>query len=130
MAQTWLYFLATASSPESICMQAFVIALARAGEDNKSFRLTDLDSTFNSFAGADYDIQDAVSSADEITSTKRDVAGQPFYDYYVPGSDSVYRATITVSGGKVFAMFVSSPARKYKENESTITTMIESFRTL
>lgn len=111
-------------------MQAFVIALARAGEDNKSFKLTDLDSTFNSFAGADYDIQDAVSSADDITSSKRVVEGQSFYDYYVPGTDSVYRATITVSGGKVFAMFVSSPARKYKENESTIDTMIGSFRTL
>jgi hypothetical protein len=111
-------------------VQAFVIALARAGEDNKSFKLTDLDSTFNSFAGADADIQDAVESADEIISGKRDVGGQSFYDYYVPGSESVYRATITVSGGKVFAMFVSSPARKYKENESTIDKMIQSFTIL
>lgn len=107
-----------------------MIALARAGEDNKSFKLTDLDSTFQSFAGADYDIQDAVATADDITSTKREVEGQAFYDYYVPGADSVYRATITVNGGKVFAMFVSSPARKYKENQETIDKMIESFRTL
>jgi hypothetical protein len=111
-------------------MQAFVIALSRAGEDNKSFKLTDLDSTFSSFAGADYDIQDAVASADEITSVKREVDGQSFYDYYVPGSDNVYRATITVNGGKVFAMFVCSPAKKYKDNAATIDTMINSFRTL
>lgn len=111
-------------------MQAFVIALARAGEDNKSFKLTDTDSTFMSFAGADYDIQDAIASADDIAATKRVVGGQPFYDYTVAGSDSVYRATITVSEGKVFAMFVSSPSKKYKENASTIDKMIESFRTL
>lgn len=36
---------------------AFVITLARAGEDNVRFRLTDLDSTFAGFAGADYDLQ-------------------------------------------------------------------------
>jgi hypothetical protein len=28
-----------------------------AGEDNKNFKLTDLDSTFASFAGADYNLQ-------------------------------------------------------------------------
>lgn len=28
-----------------------------AGEDNKSFRLTDIDSTIAGFAGADYDMQ-------------------------------------------------------------------------
>jgi hypothetical protein len=37
--------------------RAYVITLGRAGEDNKSFRLTDLDSTFAGFAGADYDLQ-------------------------------------------------------------------------
>jgi hypothetical protein len=107
-----------------------VITLGRAGEDNKSFRLTDLESTFNSFVAADYDLQDAVSSADDIASSSREVDGQTFYDYYVPGSDAVYRATITVNEGKVFAMFVSSPARAYKERKSTIDMMIQSFRTL
>jgi hypothetical protein len=34
-----------------------VITLGRAGEDNKSFKLTDLDSTFQGFAGADYALQ-------------------------------------------------------------------------
>jgi hypothetical protein len=37
--------------------RAFVITLTRAGEDDKSFKLTDIDSTFASFAGADYDLQ-------------------------------------------------------------------------
>ncbi len=36
---------------------AFVVTLGRAGEDNKSFQLKDLDSTFQGFAGADYNLQ-------------------------------------------------------------------------
>lgn len=111
-------------------MQAFVVTLARAGEDNKSFKLTDLDSTFQSFVGADYDLQDAVGSADEITSSRREVDSQVFYDYLVPGSEAVYRACITVSGGKVFALFVSTPARLFKANQETVDKMIASFRTL
>ena len=37
--------------------QVFVITFSRAGEDNKSFKVTDIDSTFAGFAGADYDLQ-------------------------------------------------------------------------
>lgn len=37
-----------------------MITLGREGEDNKSFRLTDLDSTFAGFAGADYYLQVSV----------------------------------------------------------------------
>lgn len=107
-----------------------MVTLSRAGEDNKSFKLTDLDSTFQSFVGADYDLQDAVATADEIVSSRREVNGQLFYDYLVPGDSAVYRACITVNGGKVFALFVSSPAKAFKGNQATIDKMIESFRTL
>jgi hypothetical protein len=33
-----------------------VITFGRAGEDNKSFRLTDIETTVQGFAGADYDL--------------------------------------------------------------------------
>lgn len=33
-----------------------MITLGRAGEDNRSFRLTNIDSTLSGFAGADYDM--------------------------------------------------------------------------
>ena len=38
-----------------------MITFSRAGEDNKSFRVTDIDSTFAGFAGADYDLQARLS---------------------------------------------------------------------
>jgi len=34
-----------------------VITFSRAGEDNKSFKVTDIEQTFAGFAGADYDLQ-------------------------------------------------------------------------
>ena len=37
--------------------QVFVITFSRAGEDNKSFKVTDIENTFAGFAGADYDLQ-------------------------------------------------------------------------
>ncbi len=43
--------------PCSADQRAFLITLTRAGEDNARFRLTDLESTLNSFASADYDLQ-------------------------------------------------------------------------
>ena len=44
-------------NPKNKLQQVFVITLGRAGEDNRSFRLTDIDSTLSGFAGADYIMQ-------------------------------------------------------------------------
>jgi hypothetical protein len=68
-------------------LQAFVITLTRAGED-KVFKLSDPDATFTSFSGADYDLNDAVTTADEIQTSQRDEDGRKFFDYIVrPAAD-------------------------------------------
>ena len=36
---------------------AFTVTFGRAGEDNKRFKLGDVDTTLQGFAGADYDLQ-------------------------------------------------------------------------
>lgn len=43
--------------PRNKLEQAFVVTFGRAGEDNKSFKLTNIESTLAGFAGADYDLQ-------------------------------------------------------------------------
>ena len=53
-----------------------------------------------------------------------------FYDYEVVGPDSVYLASVTLKGGKVFALFVSSPAKAFGANETTLRHIVESFKTL
>ena len=49
-------FLLSPAQPRNKAQQIFVITFGRAGEDNKSFRLTNIESTIAGFAGADYDM--------------------------------------------------------------------------
>ncbi|KAG2444061.1 hypothetical protein HYH02_009004 [Chlamydomonas schloesseri] len=117
-------------NPRSKDQRAFVVTLARAGEDNKSFRLTDLDSTLSGFAGADYDLQDALSSATNRSTSSREVAGATFYDYDIESPEYHYLVTITVSNGKVFSLFVRSPAKSYPANEAKLRHIVDTFRLL
>lgn len=107
-------------------LQAYVITLTRAGED-KVFKLSDPESTLSSFAGADYDLNDAVTAAEDIRSSKRDEGGRIFYDYEVEGLEVVYYVSVTVDQGKVFALFVSSPVKNFSRSKDTMASMIKSF---
>ncbi|EIE24198.1 hypothetical protein COCSUDRAFT_62706 [Coccomyxa subellipsoidea C-169] len=90
---------------------AYLVTFGRAGEDNKKFKLGDVEQTLQGFAGADYDLQDAlVESTDKKTKT-REVDGQTFYDYELSGPANNYLATVTLKEGKVYAFFVKSPAK-------------------
>ncbi|KAI7842731.1 hypothetical protein COHA_003661 [Chlorella ohadii] len=117
-------------NPKNKLQQAFVITLGRAGEDNRSFRLTDIDSTLAGFAGADYDMLDALTDAVERTDSSREVDGQLYYDVDFASPDVHYLSSITVSSGKVFAMFVKSPARMYTESESDLRRIRSTFKTV
>ncbi|KAL6765703.1 thylakoid lumen protein [Haematococcus lacustris] len=110
--------------------KAVVITLGRAGEDGKSFRLTDLDSTFQGFAGADYDLQDAFSGASEITKTQKDVDGYTFFSYDIDSPEVRYLSSIVVRDGKVFALFVKSPTKNFNSSEEKLRHMIDTFRLL
>jgi hypothetical protein len=169
--------------------RAFVITLGRAGEDNKSFRLTDdRESAFASFAGADYDLQvrpgqrrsggegrggggegsaktrsapgkktnaenplppkktqpkphptsttkqkqDSLSNATNVKVTERtdEATGVSFYDYDIDSPDYRYLSSIAVKGGKVFALFVRSPARGFEAQEKDLRHIQETFKLL
>jgi hypothetical protein len=71
-----------------------------------------------------------VASADEIKSAAREAYGSQFYDYVVEGSNAVYMASITVNAGKVFALFVCSPAKSFRASQPTMRKMLDSFHTL
>lgn len=117
-------------NPRNKLEQAFVITFGRAGEDNKSFRLTDIETTFAGFAGADADMQDAITSATDRKTSDREVDGQKYYTIELDAPDVQYLSSITVHDGKVYAMFVKSPTRNFKAHEKALRQIVESFKTI
>ena len=119
-----------AAQPRKKREEVFVITFGRAGEDNKSFKLTDIESTFAGFAGADYDMQDALGAATEQVLGQREVGGQTYYDVQIDSPEVQYLSTITVNNGKVYAMFVKSPTRSFADDEALLRGIITSFHTV
>jgi len=121
---------ARVSNPRNKNMSAFAIVLGRAGEDNKSYLITDVEGTFQGFAGADYDIQDALMSETNSQRSQREIDGQKYYDYTVDSPIAHYMATITVKEGKVYAFFVKSPDRDFDANKDLLMKILQSFKTI
>eukprot|EP00210_Caulerpa_lentillifera_P008659 g8258.t1 len=117
-------------NPRNRNMAAFAIVLSRAGEDDKSYKVTDVEGTFQGFAGADYDIQDALMSATSTKKSERTVENAQYYDYEVDSPVAHYLATVTIKEGKVFAFFVKSPSKEFSENENTLRSVLTSFKTI
>lgn len=117
-------------NPRGKDQRAFVITLTRAGEDNASFKLADIDSTLSGFAGADYDLQDALSGSTNKSATTRQLQGATFYDYEIESPDYHYLASVTVSQGKIFALFVRSPAKTFGPNAEKLRHVISTFKLL
>ena len=110
--------------------QAYLITFGRAGEDNKKFKLGDVERTLEGFAGADYNLQDALTAATDKKAQRREGSEQEFYDYEVAGPDFTYLAAVTLNSGKVFALFVSSPTKSFKSDERALRHIVESFKTI
>ncbi|KAL4449425.1 hypothetical protein ABPG77_007069 [Micractinium sp. CCAP 211/92] len=117
-------------NPRNKQQQVFVITLGRAGEDNRSFRLTNIDSTLSGFAGADYDMLDALTDAVLRNESQREVDGQLYYEVEFASPDVHYLSSITVNSGKVYAMFVKSPERMFEADEASLRAILASFRTV
>lgn len=105
---------------------AFVVVLERAGEDGKAYELTDPQKTINSLAGTDYDLLDAVKGGDTETKvTER--KGQKFFDYKITGGPFSYFVTVTVSDGRLFAIFVKATGNDFDAEESVFSDIAKSF---
>ncbi|WIA39090.1 hypothetical protein OEZ86_005231 [Tetradesmus obliquus] len=117
-------------NPRSKDQRAFVITLTRAGEDNARFQLTDTESTFASFAGADYDLQDALSDATNTEKSESEKEGIKFFNYKIDSPAYVYLSSIAVKDGKVFALFVRSPSRLYGAAANDLQHIVDTFKLL
>ncbi|KAK9842560.1 hypothetical protein WJX81_006106 [Elliptochloris bilobata] len=117
-------------NPRNKGQAAYVVTFGRAGEDNKKFKLGDVEQTLAGFAGADYDLQDALTESADKHSSTREVDGQQFYDYDVLGPSISYLASVTLKGGKVFALFVKSPTKTFAADEAKLRSLVASFKTV
>ncbi|KAL0038049.1 hypothetical protein WJX79_000323 [Trebouxia sp. C0005] len=109
---------------------AFVVTFGRAGEDKKFNKLGDVEATLQGFAGADYDLQDALVGATDKKNSQHEKDGELFYDYEVTGADLHYLASITLKSGKVFALFVKSPTKNYAVDRDKLKAIVDSFTIL
>lgn len=76
--------------------------------------------------------QDALSGATSVKVTERtdEASGISFYDYDIDSPDYRYLSSIAVKSGKVFALFVRSPARGFASQEKDLRHIQETFRLL
>lgn len=117
-------------NPRNKGQQVVLITFGRAGEDNKSFRVTDIETTIQGFAGADYDLQDALATATNKVTSERDVNGQTYYDVQIDSPDVTYLVSVTVELGKVYALFVKSPTMNFKKDEKDLRHIVETYHTI
>lgn len=76
--------------------------------------------------------QDALSGATSVKVAERadDASGVTFYEYDIDSPDYRYLSSIAVKSGKVFALFVRSPARGFAASEKDLRHIQETFRLL
>ena len=112
--------------------RVYVVSLSRLGEDvGKGYNAAkDLDKTLQGLAISDYNLQDALNTAEDIVVNKRELEnGQAFFDVDILSSIR-YMATLTSDGGgRFYAMFISAPEKAFESDRPLFETMRKSFRT-
>ena len=112
--------------------KVYVVSLSRLGEDvGKGYNAAkDLDKTLQGLAISDYNLQDALNTAEDIVVNKRELEnGQAFFDVDILSSIR-YMATLTSDGGgRFYAMFISAPEKAFESDRPLFETMRKSFRT-
>jgi hypothetical protein len=76
--------------------------------------------------------QDALSGATNVNVAERtdEASGVTFYEYDIDSPDYRYLSSIAVKSGKVFALFVRSPARGFAASEKDLRHIQETFKLL
>lgn len=81
-------------------------------------------------SSADTRLQDALENASNIGKSTHEIDGTEFLDFDIDSPEFRYLATIAVNNGKVFALFVRSPAKNFKASETQLRHIVDTFRLL
>lgn len=115
-----------ASTSRAKKQQVYVVSLANEGATG-GFKQQDPDRLLSSVSGSDYVFQDALNLGD-VTSSKRSVDDDTFYDFTIEGADN-FLVSITTRQGRLFAIFVNAPRKNFKEDLEMLEAIQKSFRT-
>eukprot|EP00244_Chara_vulgaris_P005056 TRINITY_DN2024_c0_g1_i1.p1 TRINITY_DN2024_c0_g1~~TRINITY_DN2024_c0_g1_i1.p1 ORF type:complete len:313 (+),score=54.35 TRINITY_DN2024_c0_g1_i1:119-1057(+) len=89
------------------------------------------DAILNNLALSDVSLQDALAEAEEIRSDERtDAQGQLYYDYEVSAAGEHSLITVTCKRNKLYSLFVRSPEKEFRRDESMLREIWSSFSTV
>ncbi|PIA63208.1 hypothetical protein AQUCO_00200907v1 [Aquilegia coerulea] len=89
------------------------------------------DAVLNNLALSDVDLQDLISTADNVRSEERkDEKGQVYYVYEIEGSSAHSLISVTCANNKLYAHFVNAPTPEWKRDQEMLTHIHESFKTI
>ncbi|GBG77496.1 hypothetical protein CBR_g23941 [Chara braunii] len=85
----------------------------------------------NNLALSDVSLQDALAEAEEISTGERtDAQGQVYYDYEFSTAGEHSLITVTCKRNKLYSLFVRSPEKDFKRDESMLREIWSSFSTV
>ncbi|KAJ4970868.1 hypothetical protein NE237_003967 [Protea cynaroides] len=94
-------------------------------------QLAPMDVVLNNLALSDVELQDLISSAEDIRSEERkDGKGQVYYVYEIDGLGAHRLISVTCANNKLYAHFVSAPTPEWNRDQETLKHIHESFRTV
>ncbi|KAF5199321.1 Thylakoid lumenal protein [Thalictrum thalictroides] len=94
-------------------------------------QLAPKDAVLNNLALSDVDLQDLISSADNVSSEERkDEKGQVYYVYEIEGVSARSLISVTCANNKLYAHFVNAPTPEWKRDQEMLTHIHESFKTI
>nr|CAB3481375.1 unnamed protein product [Digitaria exilis] len=93
--------------------------------------LAPLNAVLNNLALSDVNLQDQISTADEVRSEERtDGGGQVYYEYEVAGAGAHSLISVTCARNKLYAHFVTAPNAEWGRDEAMLRRLHQSFKTI
>ncbi|KAL5078021.1 hypothetical protein RYX36_017005 [Vicia faba] len=89
------------------------------------------DAVLNNLALSDVNLQDIISTADNVSSEEvKDDKGQVYYVYEIEGVGFHSLISVTCANNKLYAHFVNAPTPEWNRDKDVLTHVHKSFKTI
>ncbi|CAI8596184.1 unnamed protein product [Vicia faba] len=94
-------------------------------------QLAPKDAVLNNLALSDVNLQDIISTADNVSSEEvKDDKGQVYYVYEIDGVGFHSLISVTCANNKLYAHFVNAPTPEWNRDKDVLTHVHKSFKTI